>query len=150
MLRRARRDSLRFRRSIAAKSKVQSGNVEMRHKALVQDWRAEVDGWWADVLHVPAAAVRAGGVFALDHVDHVGVVAVDGAAAPVAYGPTRVLPAVQATARVGRGDLVDGADLAAALAPLVSRVLGPAWYGYATAQTLGPPAGEAVRPLRER
>lgn len=52
----------------------------------MQDWRADVDHWWAGVLRVPVAAMRAGGVFALGHVDHVGVVAADGAAAPVVYG----------------------------------------------------------------
>ena len=62
----------------------------MRHKASVQDWRAEVDKWWADLLHLPAVAVRAGGVFALGHVDHAGVVAVEGASAPIVYGPADV------------------------------------------------------------
>ena len=53
----------------------------------VQDWRADVDHWWAGVLRVPVAAVRKGGVFALGHVSHVGVVAVEGATAPIVYGP---------------------------------------------------------------
>jgi GNAT superfamily N-acetyltransferase len=110
------------------------------------DWRAEVDHWWAGVLRVPVAAVRAGGVFALGHADHAGVVAAEGAAAPIVYGPARVLPALHAAVQASGGDL---AGLAAALAPLASRVLGPAWYGYATARTLGPAPGQAVRPLRE-
>jgi hypothetical protein len=96
------------------------------------DWRAEVDHWWAGVLRVPVAAVRAGGVFALGHADHAGVVAAEGAAAPIVYGPARVLPALHAAVQASGGDL---AGLAAALAPLASRVLGPAWYGYATART---------------
>jgi hypothetical protein len=115
----------------------------------VQDWRAEVDRWWAAVLRVPAAAVRAGGVFARGHVDHVGVVAVEGAAAPIVYGPAQLLPALDAAMRAGGDDLVEGSRLAAALAPRASRVRGPAWYGYATAQTLGAPPGRAVRPLGE-
>ena len=113
------------------------------------DWRIEVDRWWADVLGVPAAAVRAGGVFAVGHADHVGVVAVDGGAAPIVYGPSRLLPVLRAAARAGHGNLAAGPYLAAALAPQARRVLGPAWYGYATAQTLGPPDGRAVRKLRE-
>ena len=52
--------------------------------------------------------------------------------------------------RAARGDLADGADLTAALAPRASRVLGPAWYGYATVQALGPPAGRAVCPLSDQ
>jgi GNAT superfamily N-acetyltransferase len=115
----------------------------------VPDWRAEVDHWWAGVLRVPVAAVRAGGVFALGHVDHAGVVAVEGAAAPIVYGPARVLPALHAAVRAGSGDLGTTTHLALALGPLASRVLGPAWYGYVTAQTLGPPPSQAVRPLRE-
>jgi len=121
----------------------------MRHKALVQDWRAEVDGWWADVLHVPAAAMRAGGVFALDHVDHVGVVAVDGASAPIAYGPPDALPAMYAATRAGGGDLVNGRAVAAALGSRAGDVKGPAWYGYATIETLPSPA-RSVRALDER
>jgi GNAT superfamily N-acetyltransferase len=114
----------------------------------VQDWRADVDHWWAGVLRVPAAAARTGGVFALGHVSHVGVVAVEGAAAPIVYGPAQVLPALHQAMRASHGDLAEGHHLAAALGPLASRVQGPAWYGYATAQTLGPAASQA-RPLRE-
>ena len=78
------------------------------------DWRIEVDRWWADVLGVPAAAVRAGGVFAVGHADHVGVVAVDGGAAPIVYGPSRLLPVLRAAARAGHGNLAAGPYLAAA------------------------------------
>lgn len=116
----------------------------------MQDCRAEVDRWWADVLRVPAVTVRAGGVFALGHVDHVGVVVVGGAAAPIVHRQAQVLPALRAAVRAGRGDLTEGADLTAALAPRASRVLGPAWYGYASIQALGPPAGRAVRPLSDQ
>jgi len=115
----------------------------------VQDWRADVDHWWAGVLRVPVAAVREGGVFALGHVSHVGVVAVEGAAAPIVYGPAQVLPALHAAVRASRSDLAEGQHLAAALGPRAGRVLGPAWYGYATAQTPGRAPRRAVRPLRE-
>jgi GNAT superfamily N-acetyltransferase len=116
----------------------------------VQDWRAEVDHWWAEVLRVPIAAMRAGGVFGLGHVNHAGVIAVDNAAAPIVYGPAEVLPALHAAARATGSDPAAGQHLAAALAPRAGRVLGLAWYGYATAQTLGPAPSHAVRPLRER
>ena len=115
----------------------------------MQDWRSDVDHWWADVLHLPATAIRAGGVYALDHVDHVGIVAVNGEAAPIVYGPPRVLHALHAAARTDITDLLEGSPVAAELGPRASRVLGPAWYGYATAETVGPSAPEAVRRLRE-
>jgi len=116
---------------------------------IVLDWRAEVDRWWADVLRVPVAAVRAGGVFALGHVDHVGVAAVHGAAGPLVYGPAPLLPELLAAVQASRGDVVEGTQLAGALGSRASRVLGPTWYGYATAETLRPPPGAAVRELRE-
>ena len=114
------------------------------------DWRAEVDDWWAGLLRLPAAAVRAGGVFALSHVDHVGVVAVDGASAPIVHGPPDVLPALHAATRAGGRDLVGGRAVAAALGSRAGDVRGPAWYGYATTETLGPSPGRAVRALDER
>jgi GNAT superfamily N-acetyltransferase len=114
----------------------------------MRDWRAYVDRWWADVLHVPALAVRAGGVYAVDHVDHVGVVAVDGAAAPLVYGPPEVVPALEAAVRADCSDLIEGSRIAAELGQRRSQLLGPAWYGYATAQTLGPSPID-VRPLQE-
>ena len=64
------------------------------------DGRGEADRWWAGLLRVPETAMRAGGVFAASHLDHAGVVAVDGAAAPVVYGPADVIPLLRAaTAR---------------------------------------------------
>ncbi len=114
------------------------------------DWRGEVDRWWAEVLRLPVAAMRAGGVFAADHLDHVGVVAVSEAAAPVVYGPVGTLPTLRAAVAEGGGDrLVQGRQLAAALGPRASRVLGPAWYGYVTAGTFVPVRSPAVRPLSE-
>ena len=51
--------------------------------------------------------------------------------------------------RAGAGDLAEGQHLAVAIGPEASGVLGPAWYGYATASTLGPELSPHVRPLRE-
>jgi len=114
-------------------------------------WRAEVDHWWAEVLQVPVDAVRAGGAFVLGHVNHAGVVAVDNAANPIVYGPAEVLPTLQAAVRASSGDdLAEGHYLAASLAPQASRVLGPAWYGYATARTVRAAPSHAVRQLQER
>ena len=115
----------------------------------MQHWRAAVDQWWAQVLRVPTAAVRSGGVFALEHVDHVGVVVVEGASVPLVYGPPQVFPALVAAAGAEGADMADAQRVAAVLGPRTGRVLGPAWYGYATAQTLEPWQGQAVRPLAE-
>jgi GNAT superfamily N-acetyltransferase len=115
----------------------------------VEDWRAEVDRWWADVLSVPVAAMRAGGVFASSHVDHVGVVAVQGGSAAVVYGPAQMLPALDAAVRACDGNPLESDKFRTALEPRVRRVLGPAWYGYATAQSLRRLAGRGARPLRE-
>jgi GNAT superfamily N-acetyltransferase len=90
-----------------------------------------------------------GWVFALDHVDHVGVVAIDCSAVPIVYGPPKVLPALNAAVRENPVVLADGQRLAAAIGPQARRALVPAWYGYVTAQTLGPLPGPAVRPLTE-
>jgi GNAT superfamily N-acetyltransferase len=115
----------------------------------VTGWRREVDLWWAGALRLPAAAVRAGGVYAADHLDHVGVLAVVGAAGRLAYGPADSLAAVRAClAQVGH-DHLGASCLAAALGHRAGRVLGPAWYGYATAVTLQPRDNPAVRALTE-
>jgi hypothetical protein len=53
---------------------------------LVAEWRGDVDTWWAGVLGVPLAAIRGGGAHAAS-LDHVGIVAIAGAAAPLGYGP---------------------------------------------------------------
>src|SRR5215475_8126291 len=113
------------------------------------DWRAEVDQWWAEVLHVPVAALRSGGLFTLDHVDHVGILAVDRSDAQIIYGPGWALPASTAILRAGPVDLSEGQHLAATLGPRARRFLGPAWYGYVTEQTLGPLPGSEVRQLGE-
>jgi GNAT superfamily N-acetyltransferase len=101
------------------------------------------------VLRLPVDAVRGGGVFALDHVDHAGVVVGPGDG-PLLYGPPAILPALHAAARLGTGDLLRGQCLAGLLGPRAGRVLGPAWYGYVTAGTLAPVDCPAVRALGER
>jgi Acetyltransferase (GNAT) family len=114
----------------------------------VADWKSEVDTWWAGMLGVPLAAIRAGGAHAVS-LDNVGIVAVDGAAAPLGYGPANVIPVVRAAmARADVEALLHGGHLAAAL-PRAGRVLGPAWYGYATAESLQDAGSPAVRPLGE-
>ena len=116
----------------------------------VADWRGEVDRWWAGMLRVPETAMRAGGVFAAGHLDHVGVVAVDGAAAPVVYGPADVIPLLRAAAaRADREALLQGDHLAGALGARADQLRGPVWYGYATAETLAPGGSPAVRELSE-
>ena len=111
-------------------------------------WRDEVDRWWAQVLGVPAAAIRTGGVFPAGRFDHVGIVAVAGAAAPVVYGPADTGPALHVMAeQARRAGALEAGHLAAPLGPRASRVLGPAWYGYATAGTLAVPHSTKVRPL---
>lgn len=121
-----------------------------RHCGAVRDWRGGVDDWWGEVLRLPTGAMRIGGVFALEHIDHVGLVTVEGAAAPVVYGPPEVLPALRdAGGASHHGGLAEGQDLVAALGSRAGRVLGPAWYGYATAQSLRSPPAVAVRSLTE-
>jgi hypothetical protein len=114
----------------------------------VADWRDDVDRWWGEVLGVPAAAMRAGGVFAASRFDHVGMVVVAGAAAPVVYGPADTGPALHTMLKLaGSSGALDADDLAGLLGPRASRVLGPAWYGYATAGGLRAPHSTTVRPL---
>jgi len=111
-------------------------------------WRDEADRWWAQVLGVPAAAMRAGGVFPASRFDHVGIVAVAGAAAPVAYGPASTRPALHAMLEHASGTgALEAGNLAALLGPRAGRVLGPAWYGYATTGSLLAPRNTTVRPL---
>ncbi len=86
----------------------------------------------------------------LGHVDHVGVVAIEGAATPIVYGPAEVRTALDAAVRASSGDLAEGHQLIAALGARARDVLGPAWYGYASASTLGPAPSRVVRPLREQ
>jgi RimJ/RimL family protein N-acetyltransferase len=115
----------------------------------VADWKREVDTWWAGVLGVPLDAMRAGGAHAVS-LDHVGIVAIDGAEAPLGYGPANMIPVVRAAmAQADPHTLLEGDALAAALAPRAGRLLGPAWYGYATAQSLAEAGSPAVRPLGE-
>jgi hypothetical protein len=69
---------------------------------VMTDWRSGVDDWWAEALHLPVDAVHGGGVFALDHVDHVGVVVGPGDG-PLLYGPSATLPALHAATRLTTG-----------------------------------------------
>src|SRR5262249_27864985 len=105
----------------------------------------EVDDWWAGLLRLPAAAVRAGGVFPLGHVDHAGVVAVEGACAPIVYGPPGVLPALHAAVRAGGGELAGGraGELAAALGARAGE--GQRW-GRARARCEDPPGTATPQP----
>jgi hypothetical protein len=48
---------------------------------------------WAQALGLPPAAMYAGGVFPASHFDHVGIVVVAGAVAPVVNGPSGTRPA---------------------------------------------------------
>ena len=97
---------------------------------------------------MPVAAMRTGGVFPASRFDHVGIVAVAGAAAPVVYGPADTPPALHAMAeQAGRTGALEAGRLAGLLGPRASRVLGPAWYGYATAGSLLAPPSATVRPL---
>ena len=95
---------------------------------------------------MPVAAMRAGGVFPASRFDHEGIVAVAGAATPVVYGPADTRPALHAMAeQAGGSGALDAGHLAALLGPRASRVLGPAWYGYATRDSLLAPRGTTVR-----
>jgi GNAT superfamily N-acetyltransferase len=114
----------------------------------VADWRGEADRWWAQALGLPADAMHAGGVSPASHFDHVGIVAVAGAAAPVVYGPSGTRPALRhMLEHAGSAGALDAGHLAALLGPRAGRVLGPAWYGYATAGSLPAMQDRRVRPL---
>ena len=62
---------------------------------MMTDWQSEVGGWWAERLGLPPAALRSGGIYLVPGSDHVGVLAVTGAARPLGYGPARALPALR-------------------------------------------------------
>lgn len=83
-----------------------------------------------------SAELAAGGLLARDHVDHVGVLEFDGARPTTVYAPDGTCPLLEpAVARPGQHV---GEALVAALGSRVARVLGPAWYGYVTAENLLP------------
>lgn len=97
---------------------------------------------------MPATAMRTGGVCPGSRFDHVGIVAVAGAAAPVVYGPADTGPHLHAMLdQADSTGALEADHLAELLGPRASRVLGPAWYGYATAGSLRAPHSTAVRPL---
>jgi len=91
--------------------------------------------WWADWLATSPGRLRDGGTPVTDEVDHVGINHVRHGDAPLVYGPGNWLDRV--------GDPVAGTveetltGLLAALGRSVTRMLGPACYGYATVDTLG-------------
>jgi GNAT superfamily N-acetyltransferase len=114
----------------------------------VADWREEVERWWAAVLSLPVTAFRVGGIFPASRFDHLGVLTVPGAAAPVVYGPGSSVPVLRSLQELaaGAGGL-DTSHLDAVPGLRAGRVLGPAWYGYATASSLSAISSPAVRPL---
>jgi len=122
------------------------------------DWQSEVDAWWARRLGLPPAALRTGGTYLAPLLGHVGMMAVTGAGRPLGYGPAWTLPALrQVTADdplLADSDLRPGGPLAAAatrvstaLGARPGAVIGPAWYGYVTADDLMAGRSPAVRPL---
>lgn len=89
-----------------------------------------------------------GWVFPGSRFDHVGIIAVAGAAAPVVYGPADTGPYLHAMLeQTGSTGALEADHLAGLLGPRASRVLGPAWYGYATAGSLLAPPTTMVRQL---
>ena len=97
---------------------------------------------------MPVTAFRAGGIFPASRSGHLGVLTVPGAAAPVVYGPAATLPVLRSLHELAQGAGVLDASRLAALPGLgAGRVLGPAWYGYATASSLPAVSSLAVRPL---
>jgi GNAT superfamily N-acetyltransferase len=108
-------------------------------------WQMRVDRWWADILGLPVVAVESGGLFAIDDIDHVGVLEVPGRASLVYASPdvAAVLEGERTRPGVGVGQAAVGV-----LGGRVTRVVGPTWYGYATAHALtGSYAGVGVREL---
>jgi GNAT superfamily N-acetyltransferase len=122
------------------------------------DWQSEVDAWWAQRLGLPPAALRTGGTYLAPLLGHVGMMAVAGADRPLGYGPAWALPALRRVTADGPlladSDLRPGGPLAAAagrvstaLGARPGAVIGPAWYGYVTADNLTAGRSPAVRPL---
>jgi GNAT superfamily N-acetyltransferase len=95
------------------------------------------------MLRLPVEAIESGGRFALDHLDHVGVLEVPGRR-PLLYAPPAVVAALDGVPRSRDATIV--AATVDVLADRVARVLGPTWFGYATAQSLAD-TGTAVREL---
>jgi GNAT superfamily N-acetyltransferase len=109
------------------------------------DWQQRVDAWWGARLRLPTAAIQSGGRFAVEHVDHVGVLEVPGRS-PLVYGPPNVVAVLDAVPPL-RSGTVAGA-VAGAVEPRVTQVLGPTWYGYTTDDDLEDTSvGRGVRAL---
>jgi GNAT superfamily N-acetyltransferase len=123
---------------------------------MMTDWQSEVGAWWAERLGLPPAALRSGGIYVVPGSDHVGVMALTGAARSLGYGPARALPALRVIS--DSSGLLRAADDLRSAGPLAARVsaalgvrpgavIGPAWYGYSTAASLIPDPSPAVRAL---
>lgn len=135
-------------RMIAASRQIAPGRRPAGHTCRVADWREEVERWWAAVLGLPVTAFRAGGVFPARRFDHLGVLTVPGAAAPVVYGPAGTSPVLRSLQELADGaGALDASRLAAVSGLRAGRVLGPAWYGYATASSMPATPSRPVRPL---
>ena len=110
-----------------------------------------LDQWWAAHFACTPEELRAGGVVVTDHLDHVGAFQPEHGRDALVHGPARWLEAAgfmgtercrtvdEALARWQRG-----------LGLTVTRVLGPARYGYASARTLREFDTSAVRPLLDK
>ena len=127
---------------------------------MMTDWQREAGAWWSQRLGLPRAALGSGGIYVVPGSGHVGLMAVTGADRPLGYGPARALPALRRTVsgspgRPGEEDgLLPGGPLEAmaarvstALGSSAGPVIGPAWYGYATAASLTSERSPAVRAL---
>jgi GNAT superfamily N-acetyltransferase len=113
----------------------------------VADWRGEADRWWAQRLGLPAAAMHAGGVSRLA-ISIMSALLPPPGRPPGGVRPAGTRPALRRMLEHAvRAGALDGGRLAALLGPRAGRVLGPAWYGYATAGTLPVVQDSRVRPL---
>jgi len=117
---------------------------------VTDDWRLYADDWWSDVLRVPRHAIRDGGVHATHHLDHVGVISVREAVAPLVYGPPELLPLLHAKWSNAATLPMLARSLSDGLGSRARRVLGPAWYGYTDATSVAVSDIDSVRALEER
>jgi hypothetical protein len=110
-----------------------------------------VDEWWARALNVPVKRLVAGGIIVADHVDHLGALALRRHHAVCIYGPRVAINTLpQGLALESATAVIHGNSLARGLGGRAGPRLGPAWYGYATSETLRTPPRGAVRRLEER
>lgn len=110
-----------------------------------------VDEWWARAINIPVERFVAGGIIAADHVDHVGALALRPHRTLCIYGPLELIePLPKGLALESPKDVVHGNSLVGPLAGRATQTWGPAWYGYATSDTLTASSADAVRRLEER